>query len=120
MKCPFCSADRTNKRIKDAVEFSCGMTFSSMFVENLMSWSNKPKTKSDTDEAYKEITSYREHQPDACIRLERDRLLATLHAGVNVLRATRAAGDALACYVAADARGHKARRLVEAWAEVSR
>lgn len=120
MKCPFCGCEPSSKRINHAVEFSCGMTFSSEFIEKLTVWPDRPHTNGDTDEAYKELVSYREHQPDACIRGERDRCLHILFRSANKWREMRAAGDALARHVAEDKRGQTARRLVEAWAEVSR
>lgn len=117
MKCPFCGCEPSSKRISHAIEFSCGMTFSSEFIEKLMGWPDSPKTNGDTDEAYKELASYREHQPDACIRRERDRCLDMLFRAGNKWHAIRAAGNAIADYVALR---QDARALVQAWEEASR
>lgn len=106
MKCPFCNIMPTGAR-DGVVRFDCGMA---MAAERVQQQPVPPEV----------IEAYRPHQPPACIRGERDRCLRLLLRAEENWRKMRAAGDALARYVAEDARGQTARRLVEAWAEVSR
>lgn len=105
MKCPFCNMMPTGAR-GGIVGFYCGMSMAAERVQQPI----PPAV----------IEAYRQYQPPACIRGERDRYLRLLVRAEDNWREMRAAGDALARHVAEDAREQTARLLVEAWAEVSR